>query len=73
MPRKIPVTPRQIEDMVKRGETMFDIFHKYGIDVRELFRLGKGFRRAEGSSLPTPRSSPGTFPGGTFRGHSYFE
>jgi len=41
MPRKIPVTPRQIEDMVKRGETMFDIFHKYGIDVRELFRLGE--------------------------------
>ena len=41
MPRKIRVTSRWIEDVVKRGETMFDIFHKYGIDVRELFRLGE--------------------------------
>jgi murein DD-endopeptidase MepM/ murein hydrolase activator NlpD len=39
MPRKIPVTSRLIEDVVKRGETMFDIFHKYGLDIQELLRL----------------------------------
>jgi murein DD-endopeptidase MepM/ murein hydrolase activator NlpD len=39
MTRKIPVTSRLIEDVVKRGETMFDIFHKYGLDVQELLRL----------------------------------
>jgi murein DD-endopeptidase MepM/ murein hydrolase activator NlpD len=39
MPRNQPVASRLIEGVVKRGETMVDIFHKYGIDVRELFRL----------------------------------
>jgi len=39
MPRDIPVTSRLIEDVVKRGETMYDIFQKYGLDIQELLRL----------------------------------
>jgi len=39
MPRNIPVTSRLIEDVVKRGETMYDIFQKYGLDIQELLRL----------------------------------
>jgi hypothetical protein len=33
------VTSRLIEDVVKRGEKMFDIFQKYGLNIQELLRL----------------------------------
>jgi murein DD-endopeptidase MepM/ murein hydrolase activator NlpD len=39
IPRNIPATSRLIEDVVKRGETMVDIFQKYGVDIQELLRL----------------------------------
>jgi len=41
IPRDIPVTSRMIEDVVKRGETMYDIFQKYGLDLQELLHLRK--------------------------------
>jgi murein DD-endopeptidase MepM/ murein hydrolase activator NlpD len=32
-------TNQEITDVVKSGESMFDIFQKYGLDISELFRL----------------------------------
>jgi murein DD-endopeptidase MepM/ murein hydrolase activator NlpD len=36
---KTASTTQEIKDVVKPGETMFDIFKKYGLDLSDLFRL----------------------------------
>ena len=33
------MAPQDIRDVVKPGETMFDIFQKHGLDLKDLFRL----------------------------------
>ncbi len=37
--KETSATSQQIQGVVKAGETMFDIFKKYGLDVQELFLL----------------------------------
>jgi len=38
-PEKTSGTSQEIQDVVKRGETMYDIFQKYGLNIQELLRL----------------------------------
>jgi murein DD-endopeptidase MepM/ murein hydrolase activator NlpD len=35
----VPASTREIAGTIKKGETLFDIFDKYGLDMAELFKL----------------------------------
>src|SRR4030067_2251947 len=48
-----PGTSRKIQGVVKPGETMFDIFQKNGLNLRDLFRL----REASAGCGTSPRDN----------------
>jgi cell envelope opacity-associated protein A len=38
-PGRSTAAPQEIKGVVKPGETMFDIFKRYGLSIRELFSI----------------------------------
>jgi len=57
LPGKTSAAPQEIKGVVKPGETMFDIFKRYGLSIQELFSIREasaGFHRIKKISAGQP-------------------